>query len=67
MQDKSPRTKTLINKFIPSIINVTGLVVVILLIIGGALLAGKKWNPKWDPFEQKEIIIQSENQGFGNR
>ncbi len=32
---------------------VLGFIIIVALIIGGALLASKKWDPKWNPFRQK--------------
>ncbi len=32
---------------------VAGLVVIIGLIVGGALLASRKWDPVWNPFRPK--------------
>ncbi len=44
----SPRN----NKLISLIIAIIGLVVVILLMLGGAALAGRVWDPPWNPFRQ---------------
>lgn len=32
---------------------VLGFIIIVLLIIGGSLLASKEWNPSWNPFEPK--------------
>lgn len=37
-------------KYLPLIISITGLVIVILIILGGSVLAGGAWDPKWNPF-----------------
>lgn len=55
MQDENSRKKALRGK-IPSIIGtVMGVLIIITLIIGGALLASKQWDPTWNPFRQKVI------------
>ncbi len=38
-------------KILSVIIASVGLAIIILLIIGGALLAGHVWDPKWNPFK----------------
>ena len=50
VEKKSPRAK-----FLSILAGVLGLIIMILIIIGGSVLASKKWDPKWDPFTQKEI------------
>lgn len=30
-----------------------GLIIIISIIIGGSLLASKRWDPSWNPFRQK--------------
>ena len=37
-------------KIIQIISTVLGLIIISLLILGGSLLASKRWNPKWNPF-----------------
>ena len=53
MQDNNPIIKTSVRNIISFAIGATGLAIVVGLIIGGALLAGQKWNPTWDPFMRK--------------
>ena len=40
------------SKLFSVIIAVISLVVVLLLILGGAALAGRVWDPPWNPFRQ---------------
>ncbi len=50
-ETKPPGVPKKPNKVISVILAVLGLVIVILLIGGGAALAGHAWNPKWNPFK----------------
>lgn len=34
-------------------VTILGLIIIISLVIGGALLSSKKWDPNWNPFRQK--------------
>ena len=40
-------------KLLSTIGTAVGLIVIVVLIIGGAMLASKKWDPRWNPFRQK--------------
>ena len=40
-------------KFISITVAILGSVIVIGLIIGGALLASRRWDPTWNPFKPK--------------
>jgi len=44
----------------PAILGILGLVVVLSIIGGGALLAGHVWNPSWNPFKPSEGNIIKE-------
>ena len=55
MQDEYSRKKALRGKIPPMIGTVMGVLIIITLIIGGALLASRQWDPKWNPFRQKVI------------
>ena len=46
-------TKGFTAKILSIIGAIVGLIVIISLIIGGALLASQKWNPTWNPFRPK--------------
>ena len=37
-------------RIIQIISTVVGLIIISLLILGGALLSSKRWDPKWNPF-----------------
>ena len=37
-------------RIIQIIVTLVGLIIISLLIIGGALLSSKRWDPKWNPF-----------------
>lgn len=47
-----PSIKKNKSKVISSILGISGLVIVLGIIVGGALLASHVWNPKWNPFKQ---------------
>ena len=40
-------------KLLSTIGTIVSLIVIVVLIIGGAMLASKKWDPQWNPFRQK--------------
>jgi len=42
-------------KIIQIISTIAGLAIISLLILGGSLLASKRWDPKWNPFNQNNI------------
>ncbi len=48
MTDNQP--KKLKIRIISIISTIVGLIIISLLILGGSLLASKRWNPKWNPF-----------------
>ncbi|OGZ67732.1 MAG: hypothetical protein A3D35_03695 [Candidatus Staskawiczbacteria bacterium RIFCSPHIGHO2_02_FULL_34_9] len=39
-----------------------GIIVISLLILGGSLLASKRWNPKWNPFNPSDRSNNSATQ-----
>ncbi|OGZ62934.1 MAG: hypothetical protein A2639_01435 [Candidatus Staskawiczbacteria bacterium RIFCSPHIGHO2_01_FULL_34_27] len=47
------QTRNLRGKVLSIIIASLGLILILLLIIGGAALAGKVWNPLWNPFNRR--------------
>ena len=47
-EDKKPTSKT-----ISLIIALVGLLIVLAIVLGGAMLAGRAWDPKWNPFRPK--------------
>ncbi len=64
MEDKKPKLidpivnnplvkkgKSFYNQVIPFVLGFVGLLVVILIIGLGALLAGRRWDPYWNPFK----------------
>ena len=52
-KNDKPR-RVLIGRALSIIIAVIGLIIIISIVIGGALLASKRWDPKWNPFRQKD-------------
>lgn len=48
MEENKPNNSN--RKMISIISSVAGLIIVSLLIIGGALLSSKRWDPRWNPF-----------------
>ena len=52
---ENKKSKTFWGRTISITIGVLGIVIVLVIIGGGALLAGHVWNPKWNPFKQKTL------------
>ncbi len=50
--NQSEKSKIIFNKIVSLILGFLGIVVMIIIIGGGALLAGHFWNPPWNPFYQ---------------
>ncbi len=40
-------------KIISLIVALLGLLIIFSIVLGGAVLAGKKWDPRWNPFTSK--------------
>lgn len=57
MQENKKNKSKLLSLIITSI----GLIIITLLILGGALLAGHVWNPKWNPFKQTSDKVMIKN------
>lgn len=49
-------------KIIQILSTIVGLIVISMLILGGSLLAGKRWDPRWNPFNPNIKNIQSNTQ-----
>ncbi|OGZ64731.1 MAG: hypothetical protein A3A98_01940 [Candidatus Staskawiczbacteria bacterium RIFCSPLOWO2_01_FULL_40_39] len=45
--------KNFTGKIVSITLAVTGLLIITSIIIGGALLASRKWDPTWNPFRPK--------------
>ena len=47
------KTKIFLNKIMPRILPITGIVLVVSIIGLGAILAGHVWDPSWSPFKKQ--------------
>lgn len=46
------KTKAVLSKTLQMVLGISGLIIVLCIIAGGALLASHTWNPGWNPFKQ---------------